>query len=277
MPQPGHYLPHIIDFMERSVKVSPALKSTHRDILMHMKRANRNGVRFVLENSMLNEVLYSRQLKGEDLRPPYPVTIIEYDGGGGERLCENVIIAEDCGTHVKLRPYSIVDLAGTSISICPYEAHLDYGDQPAKFDVVCWSQKIRDGKANHSPDDLEALLKDTHAMLDTTVGLYGNLCTVLESHHVEMTDVPPDDKENRIRRIRGQAPLFTYKTLVIGELKSKTKATKGGGTHASPRSHLRRGHYRTGKNGNRYWVSAAFVNGAPGFVHKDYELKIGAQ
>ena len=29
--------------------------------------------------------------------------------------------------------------------------------------------------------------------------------------------------------------------------------------------------------GNRYWVSAAFVNGAPGFVHKDYELRIGAQ
>lgn len=30
--------------------------------------------------------------------------------------------------------------------------------------------------------------------------------------------------------------------------------------------------------GDRYWVSAAFVNGStPGFVHKDYELKLGAQ
>jgi len=103
--------------------------------------------------------------------------------------------------------------------------------------------------------------------------VYERLCAVLANNEVETTDVPPDDKANRLRRISGYAPLYAYKTLTIGAPK-KRQAVRGGGTHASPRSHLRRGYYRTSRNGVRHWVQACMVMGeTPGFVHKDYKVE----
>ena len=84
--------------------------------------------------------------------------------------------------------------------------------------------------------------------------------------------IEPDEAKNRMRRARGKAPLFTYKVLTIG--KKKRKSQHQGGTHASPRSHLRRGYYRTSKHGVRHWVQPCMVKGeTPGFVHKDYKVE----
>lgn len=45
----------------------------------------------------------------------------------------------------------------------------------------------------------------------------------------------------------------------------------GGGSHATPREHVRRGHYRT-RNGKRYFVRSTIVNeGSKGIVDKSYK------
>ena len=75
-----------------------------------------------------------------------------------------------------------------------------------------------------------------------------------------------------MRRAQGKAPLYTYKVLTIG--KKKPKSRRLGGTHASPRSHLRRGYYRTSQKGIRHWVQPCMVKGGTdGFVHKDYRVE----
>lgn len=55
-----------------------------------------------------------------------------------------------------------------------------------------------------------------------------------------------------------------------------TKSVPGpshGGTHASPRAHLRRGHIRKISDDRRVWVSPTIVNpGAKGAVEKDYQV-----
>jgi hypothetical protein len=97
----------------------------------------------------------------------------------------------------------------------------------------------------------------------------------LTNHNVTTEDIEPDAKAARSRRIRGKAPLYTYKTLTIGAPKAR-QVVRGGGTHASPRSHLRRGFYRTSPKGVRHWVNATMVMGeTPGFVHKDYQVEGG--
>lgn len=101
---------------------------------------------------------------------------------------------------------------------------------------------------------------------------YLHLCAAIWTHEVSFEDMPPHKGQNRMRRARGKAPLFTYKVLTIG--KRKRRSQYKGGTHASPRSHLRRGYYRMSKNGKRHWVQPCMVKGeTPGFVHKDYKME----
>ncbi len=107
------------------------------------------------------------------------------------------------------------------------------------------------------------------------VYFYTAVCQILTNHNVTTEDIEPDAKAARSRRIRGKAPLYTYKTLTIGAPKAR-QVVRGGGTHASPRSHLRRGFYRTSPKGVRHWVNATMVMGeTPGFVHKDYQVEGG--
>jgi hypothetical protein len=267
MSKPGHFLPNFIDWVERAAQPSPELKPSHRETVAHMKRANRNGIRFAL-NDMLPGVLPAKSLLiGANLRPPYPVTVIEYVTG----LYQNVVVAEDLGTHVRLRTYGSPE--GYGVAVCPVELRLEYLDHPVPIEVRYWAPKLADSVAEAQGKTPEETFRITTAIIDRAASVYARLCTVLANNHVETTDVPPDAKENRIRRVKGQAPLYTYKTLVVGERKETATSRGRGGTHASPRSHLRRGYYRTSKKGVRHWVSSAYVNGAPGFVHKDYEIK----
>ena len=60
-------------------------------------------------------------------------------------------------------------------------------------------------------------------------------------------------------------PSWEYKTVQItGTIKDKTKVL--GGTHASPRQHERRGHWRTYRSGKRVWVKNCVV-GDPSLGH----------
>lgn len=79
---------------------------------------------------------------------------------------------------------------------------------------------------------------------------------------------------NKRRSAKGKAPLiYDWHTVVI-----EPPAIKGeyqGGTHASPRQHERRGHWRTCANGKRVWVRNCTVGDASrGSVFKDYRIGI---
>jgi hypothetical protein len=114
---------------------------------------------------------------------------------------------------------------------------------------------------------------DTHAKFSIKIFVnYVCFCGILNEFHTEFEDVEPNVATNKMRRARGKPPLFSYKTLTIG--KKKRKSRHLGGTHASPRSHLRRGYYRTSPKGIRHWVQPCMVKGeTEGFVHKDYRVE----
>lgn len=79
----------------------------------------------------------------------------------------------------------------------------------------------------------------------------------------------PDDRLQHAREKRGKAPLFSYWTLKLQGRRTSSECQ--GGTHASPRVHLRRGHPRQYAPGKWTWIQAHAVgNRALGMVHKDY-------
>jgi hypothetical protein len=83
----------------------------------------------------------------------------------------------------------------------------------------------------------------------------------------------PVKRANHAKRIRqGKVPLYDWNTIVVEP--PKPKAEPQGGTHASPRWHERRGHWRNLKNNKRVWVRNCEVgNKARGAVFHDYVIK----
>lgn len=82
-----------------------------------------------------------------------------------------------------------------------------------------------------------------------------------------------NESKNRRRVAKGKKPLqYEWKTVLI---EPKTAIhTSLGGTHASPRRHERRGHWRNLKSGKRVWVRNCWAgNAALGSVFKDYVVK----
>jgi hypothetical protein len=93
--------------------------------------------------------------------------------------------------------------------------------------------------------------------------------SALHCSNVLRREHTPDTKLQKARARRGKAPLFSYWTLEL-EGRSERSEDKGG-THASPRVHLVRGHPREYAAGKWTWVQAhARGNKANGMVHKDY-------
>jgi len=109
---------------------------------------------------------------------------------------------------------------------------------------------------------------------------YSVLCTI--KHFLDLlgqkaVDVyQPSSKRSLIndkRKAKGKLPLlYDWHTIVIEP--SQAKQEHQGGTHASPRRHQARGHWRTYKSGKRGWVKECWRgNASKGTVFKDYEVK----
>ena len=86
----------------------------------------------------------------------------------------------------------------------------------------------------------------------------------------------PDEKLQKARIKRGKKPLFSYWTLQLSIPNEREEGASLGGTHASPRVHLRRGHARQYAPGKYTWVQPCAVgNKSLGVIHKDYAVKQG--
>jgi hypothetical protein len=73
-------------------------------------------------------------------------------------------------------------------------------------------------------------------------------------------------------RLKKRKPGLTYEWHTVQVAPVMPKSEPKGGTHASPKLHDRRGHWRT-RNGRKHWVRACVV-GDPdkGVVEKDYRV-----
>ena len=108
--------------------------------------------------------------------------------------------------------------------------------------------------------------KDQSMMCAIVAMFYASLDMPVEAY------VPTPHKANVSRAKRGLKPLYDWHTVIIEPPKPQSESR--GGTHASPRRHQARGHWRTYKSGKRGWVKECWRgNASKGTVFKDYELK----
>lgn len=111
---------------------------------------------------------------------------------------------------------------------------------------------------------------------DSRVGLdylrqVGCVLTAMNCVNIERVEHHPPTKLQAARARRGRQPLFSYWTLNLAD--SNRSCGNSGGSHASPRLHLRRGHPRRLASGSYCWVQPHVVgNKSLGMVHKDYSM-----
>jgi hypothetical protein len=112
-------------------------------------------------------------------------------------------------------------------------------------------------------------IKGDFESLQMTVSALKSFLSALHCSNVRQRENTPDAKLQKARAKRGKKPLFSYWTLELTNRQEGTGTV--GGTHSSPRVHLRRGHPRQYAPGKWTWVQPCAVgNRANGLVNKDY-------
>lgn len=114
--------------------------------------------------------------------------------------------------------------------------------------------------------------KEDADQLNEVVAAFRCFLCALNCTNVRRVEHKADEKLQKARARRGKRPLFSTWTLEL-DLSRPESGDSLGGTHASPRLHLRRGHARQYAPGKWTWVQPCVVgNKAAGMIHKDYRV-----
>lgn len=99
-------------------------------------------------------------------------------------------------------------------------------------------------------------------------------CSVINCANVITSEIGAPLALNKKRQENGKQPFFSYKVLQLSDERRESAKSGAGGTHASPRMHLRRGHLRQLED-KVVWVRPAMVNAGTntGAVLKDYAVQ----
>lgn len=128
-----------------------------------------------------------------------------------------------------------------------------------------------DADEHWKPTHVVPVAGELRAINAASAYLVRSALSVMNCRNVESVLHEPEQRLQRARAKRGKQPLFSYWTLQLGVVKGGNAACHGG-THSSPRAHLRRGHPREYEPGKWTWVQPHAVgNKAFGLVHKDYD------
>lgn len=200
-------------------------------------------------------------------RPPFPDTCVQFNLAAGR--------PEDCTFLVFVRS---LEAEGTHRVLAAYRRWEDgvwVASDP--FDVIREGDRTK--VVVHKGLDVfnqwsEVRPEGQVVLPNMFASLAWRIFAVMACSNVRTRDHQPDAALNKKRAKAGKVPLVSYKTLEIAVPNTRYEGGgPGGGTHASPRVHLRRGHIRKIADGKTVWVQACVVGSKHGMVLKDYKLR----
>ena len=279
----GYFSDELCDDLTRYMKKTPPEGTAFFGRLR--KRLQSHAIHFKLpENGyVLPDSGDSVLIATDFLKPPFPVTVIEYAAAGGElkpdefRSSKRLVMAVEERDSVVLFAACFKDDKRAWIPPLVYfrfyygkEISLSRTQSKALSDDILAVGEAWDGLMGGLPLEQYAAMELKN--LNQELSVYMDFCKALAEYDTEFADHRPDAETARKRRLRGKKPLYTYKVITITGKRRVSEVGKGG-THASPVAHLRRGHWRTYKSGVRGWVNAMMINGTNGIVVKDYKVE----
>jgi len=206
---------------------------------------------------------------------PQPETAMWFDVGVMEPLAESTRTPVDVLLNL---PFSRTGIAGVDSKGRKFSLWMTAGKdsvttagctmEPTSFFAPFAYIRTDDGLRYYNNDK-----EVTRQQIDPVLRMVCAVLNKLSSGGIAYKPTPKQTFLNRKRAAKGKPALsFDWHTVEIG-----LKAVKGedqGGTHASPRRHQSRGHWRTYKSGKQGWVKECWKGDASkGTVFKDYQLK----
>lgn len=283
----NYFSDELCDDLRKYVKAHPDGRAYYNNI---RRRIQSNAIHFALPHGgyILPKDGDEVSIDTDILRPPFPCTLIEYSEGGGTLKpgetpsTKRLVMAVDEGESVALFPAYYSDAYDVWHPPIIYW-RIKYGrgfslsrTKPKDFmddDVIEYKEGWKNAFASMKvPISLEEYASIELRNINQELSVYMDFCLAMSQYETEIVDQEPDAQAQKLRRIRSKSPLFTYKIITITGKRKVYTAPKGG-THASPVTHLRRGHWRHYKSGKRSWVEAALINGKDGMVAKDYKVE----
>ena len=191
---------------------------------------------------------------------PFPAVYIEYTHCSKYSALEDVdrcCIFAVGNPENEARPIiymTIHYLNGTQL--CPSSAVYDHG------------QTLVELSSDVMPHQREFVKEQTEAMVVFT----GTLMEAITNGGVREY-LPSTMRRKMYSKRNKKHKLLEYKMLKLDLHSMSNQQEPGGGTHASPRLHLRRGHWRKYRDGHKKWIKPMWVGDKDlGVVHKDYEV-----
>lgn len=189
----------------------------------------------------------------KDYRPPFDKNIIVFAGPKAEMIL--ILAGDDPSKGIFFTGWLLKD-----------------GVLPAKWPMMVY--KISDTgelQCSKAPNETEEMADtNTRLCLSVIASFYAILAT--SSVHTYKPVVKKGFISQK-RIAKGKPPLYDWTTVVLDPIKP-IKSEYKGGTHASPRHHERRGHFRRTPSGKQVWVRNHKVgNPANGTVFHDYMVK----
>lgn len=244
-------------------------------VLKNIANLIKRSVKFALpdEGELLNDGL--KGLGNFVLHLPYPTITVEYYSELGKRKV--VIVATEDDELDCISTYCIVNAANRSewipLAICNKFKRNKGVLVDGNFAVNREQSYALKFVVQNTPD-LDKACESHFKMSDISVSKILELLEALSCRNVytELLE-PVSDKANKLRIKQGKLPLYKTKILVVDSKPKEIDTTYYGGSHASPRQHLRRGHIRRYDNYS-IWINNCIVGKAEnGVISKSYEVK----
>lgn len=219
------------------------------------------AVKFCLPDG--GKIINDTELRGLDgdveLHLPFNLTALEYlvseePGEGEVKSSKRVVVAEEKEDKLDCEAAFWVDASNRWVALhgfsIPKTGYMFKEDGKIKLKIYTHAPIVAD--IQH---ELESLLDFINALQCSNVSI---LKEKGRKPNKSSKDALPFDD-------------YHFLTIVRAESSGASQAT--GGSHRSPREHLRRGHIRRLPTGKKVWVSATVVcAGQVGKVQKDYRL-----
>lgn len=269
------YAAKIHDMLRLNPKLDDVTKK-HTQLIGAAMHYAIQGVKFILPDG--GQVIADPKFKAfpfGNIRLPFPLVTLEYfepsqkvDLPHATPAHKRIVVAQEClGTD-----------GAEYIRIWP----IWYNKENAQWifqDPICIPRNIAPDEVWYVGEKL--FIKRTHLENYTGtkysscdyIGEIATLLSFLAALGCNNVAIEKTEKNPPVpKRSKGDAiPFDEYHTLVIR--RSQQGSSEVGGSHRSPREHLRRGHIRQLSNGEKTWVNACVVNaGTLGKVRKDYSF-----
>lgn len=267
MIQPLNYSRQISKQFLNTLAIPSASKES-KEVLSHIVDLVKASHKFMLPDGGI--VCDDRTFKALDesvpLRLPYPFIALEFPNHnpqpepGRFNAPKQVVFAVERDDGIVITPVIFAEHMGIWV---PWpQVFIDstnYIDRSNTRDG-CVQLKIRNANSNSIPN--EDFADDVMALL--------SFLNILKCRNVQVEKVVPKKQS----KCKSALPFDTYHVLTIGSHEADCQHL--GGSHRSPREHIRRGHIRCLQSGKSVWVNAALVSSGRGFgvVTKDYRLRV---